>query len=652
MKESRIPKFRRCVLQNFPFIEEDFDALTDYELLCKVVEYLNKVIDHQNAVDEKIDGLVEGFAELKAYVDNYFENLDVQEEINNKLEEMAEGGDLAAIIAQFLTLAPVFAYETVAAMQAATNLINGCLAETYGFYTKGDGGSSKYIIRTKTEADSPDDMSIFALADNTLVAEKVQGAEINVKEYGAYGDGTHDDWATLQAILQNFKDYTIYFPQGTYSISDTLVIDCSTPHIPNIKLDREAILKASTSITALFNLVGSGSRNITLSKNYTGCIDGGTFDCTNADYGIFAQAMWNVIEIKNATFINISNIGVALGDSSLENHIGNYDLHNCFFHGKGSEYSTIGLLIDSSDNQIYDLTIDRVKTGIKANYGGNLISTVHATAMFGQSATNAQINATVGFDFSDDENINQCNQCYADTFGTGFKVHSQLFCNQCFTYWYLSNAETNFKSYEIVNMDYVNTKLSLSGCESHLPDNGTKRHVVITSTSTGGGDYIGGDNFNFSGCFWDNRSSSETDPAYCMSCNGESTVRTCAQDSVDLQANTYYVLAYLEGADDVFNMFVQYSYENFVEVNFRLDRFISKDVIQSGSDFVLSLINRNGKYILCASYAGNGKHKNFILSGVKSNGFSKVFAKETLFWDSTLANVNPSEIVWSETINE
>ena len=45
MKESKIPKFRRCVLQNFPFIEEDFDALTDYGLLCKVVEYLNKVIE-------------------------------------------------------------------------------------------------------------------------------------------------------------------------------------------------------------------------------------------------------------------------------------------------------------------------------------------------------------------------------------------------------------------------------------------------------------------------------------------------------------------------------------------------------------------------------------------------------------------------------
>ena len=45
---TKIPFFRRAVLQNFPFIEKDFDALTDYELLCKVVEYLNEVIKQTN----------------------------------------------------------------------------------------------------------------------------------------------------------------------------------------------------------------------------------------------------------------------------------------------------------------------------------------------------------------------------------------------------------------------------------------------------------------------------------------------------------------------------------------------------------------------------------------------------------------------------
>ena len=34
--------FKMQVLTNFPYIEADFDALTNYQLLCKIVEYLKE----------------------------------------------------------------------------------------------------------------------------------------------------------------------------------------------------------------------------------------------------------------------------------------------------------------------------------------------------------------------------------------------------------------------------------------------------------------------------------------------------------------------------------------------------------------------------------------------------------------------------------
>ena len=98
---KHLTPFKRCVLQNFPFIEADFDALTNYGLLCKIVEYLNKVIASQNEVQTNVETLNNAFIELKNYVDNYFDNLDVQEEINNKLDEMAESGELERIITQY-----------------------------------------------------------------------------------------------------------------------------------------------------------------------------------------------------------------------------------------------------------------------------------------------------------------------------------------------------------------------------------------------------------------------------------------------------------------------------------------------------------------------------------------------------------------------
>lgn len=95
---NKLTPFRFFCLTNFPFIEEDFDSLTTYELLCKIVEYLNKVINTTNSIGTQTEELTNAFNELKSYVDNYFTNLDVQQEINNKLNEMAQDGTLENII--------------------------------------------------------------------------------------------------------------------------------------------------------------------------------------------------------------------------------------------------------------------------------------------------------------------------------------------------------------------------------------------------------------------------------------------------------------------------------------------------------------------------------------------------------------------------
>lgn len=98
---TNLTPFKLCVLQNFPFIESDFDAVTNYQLLCKVVEYLNKIIENNNTQNDNITQLEQNFITLYNYVKDYFDNLDVQEEINNKLDEMASSGELASVVFKF-----------------------------------------------------------------------------------------------------------------------------------------------------------------------------------------------------------------------------------------------------------------------------------------------------------------------------------------------------------------------------------------------------------------------------------------------------------------------------------------------------------------------------------------------------------------------
>ena len=118
IKFKRLTPFKRCVLQNFPFIEEDFDALTNYGLLCKIVEYLNKVIASQNEVIGVTQEIIDGFNNLYNYVNDYFKNLDVQEEINNKLDQMAEDGTLEQIVEHYINFPPKVKFHSVAGSSA------------------------------------------------------------------------------------------------------------------------------------------------------------------------------------------------------------------------------------------------------------------------------------------------------------------------------------------------------------------------------------------------------------------------------------------------------------------------------------------------------------------------------------------------------
>lgn len=88
---EQLTPFKLFVKSNFPFIEATFEALDNYGLYCEIVKYLNKVIGNQNKTNEDIITFTD-------FVTNYFENLDVQEEINNKLDEMASTGVLQNLI--------------------------------------------------------------------------------------------------------------------------------------------------------------------------------------------------------------------------------------------------------------------------------------------------------------------------------------------------------------------------------------------------------------------------------------------------------------------------------------------------------------------------------------------------------------------------
>lgn len=224
---KRLYPFKWFILENFPFIEADFDAITNWQLFCKLGKEMNKVINSVNMTGEQVELLTNAFNQLQEYVTNYFENLDVQEEINNKLDEMAEGGELANIIAEFIEMQGLLLYDNVNEMKQSTNLRNGSFAKTYGFYSINDGGKAFYKVREKQENEVPNNITVIQLSDASLVAELVTDKVLDVKQFGAKGDGTSNDTVSIQTALTFASNLgkKLVFSKGVYLVDSSLIIN-------------------------------------------------------------------------------------------------------------------------------------------------------------------------------------------------------------------------------------------------------------------------------------------------------------------------------------------------------------------------------------------------------------------------------------------
>lgn len=89
-------------------------SLTYEEQLLWLCDYLqNTIIPTVNNNGEAVTELQNLYTQLKSYVDNYFTNLDVQTEINNKLDQMASDGTLDTILSKFTSFIHIKDYGAI-----------------------------------------------------------------------------------------------------------------------------------------------------------------------------------------------------------------------------------------------------------------------------------------------------------------------------------------------------------------------------------------------------------------------------------------------------------------------------------------------------------------------------------------------------------
>lgn len=135
-------------------------------------------------------GVWGGADELKFYIISYTEAQHVS----------YEGVDLKSN----LDFRPIYSLN-VTAMKSLSPAA-GRVIETYGYYTKGDAGAAKYLVKTAAQAaldgDVIDGYGNHTLANgNVSILQVSTNAKVFPEQYGAVGDGVADDYSALSNYL-------------------------------------------------------------------------------------------------------------------------------------------------------------------------------------------------------------------------------------------------------------------------------------------------------------------------------------------------------------------------------------------------------------------------------------------------------------------
>lgn len=121
--------------------------------------------------------------------------------------------------------------------------------------------------------ESPDGQSRFSIKNGEVVLSSpsiiVNGSSfdnminsINVKDYGAVGDGVNDDTSSIQLAFNDIENgrRTVYFPSGMYKITSTITI--TTKMGLNIIGDNATLVTGTTNLQYVFSITNCSDLKI------------------------------------------------------------------------------------------------------------------------------------------------------------------------------------------------------------------------------------------------------------------------------------------------------------------------------------------------------------------------------------------------------
>lgn len=237
-------------------------------------------------------------------------------------------------------------YANVEHMKADTELTAGKLVRTEGYYSKTLGGGAYYDIVNTTEI-NVDNAKCIQLNNGLYAKLYVINSTVSVNQFGAYGDGEHDDAGAIQLALNSGYN-NVSFENEKYIINDFITIGN----------DNTNLLGNNTTIAM--------KNGFQFSKSFDWAIFiGGTQDKQASNINLYnLKIETNEIEFSRSDVVQIK----------LE-HLKNCQIYNCEFlvpaiDGNKSRPTT-NIWINGNSNNI-SIENCKIINLSNSNVGGNI----------------------------------------------------------------------------------------------------------------------------------------------------------------------------------------------------------------------------------------------------------------------------------------
>lgn len=239
---------------------------------------------------------------------------------------------------------------------------------------------------------------------------------INVRDFGAKGDGITDDTEAIQAAIDSAGGSEVFFPRGVYTISDTV-------YVRDRKFGTIGLNLAGSEI--IWNGANLGTMIVVQSTR--AYVRNGTLrGCANADSeskaGLCLKLLGFHSAAKDLHILNYVNHGMMIGDEDHTGSIGavcsnimiSTDGGNPAYSGVGGPN---GITVWAPDSQFDNILILRCHHDVHLHTSGNVFSNCHFVAVYPEkkSLTALQDSVAIYYDISNlSWYVNTFNNCYFD----------------------------------------------------------------------------------------------------------------------------------------------------------------------------------------------------------------------------------------------